>query len=62
MDKVINSLEEAVSGIEDGAVVAIGGFFAAGVPRLLLRALIDKKVKNLTLAADRALSSARKTN
>jgi 3-oxoacid CoA-transferase A subunit len=50
MDKVINSLEEAVSGIEDGAVVAIGGFFAAGVPRLLLRALIDKKVKNLTLA------------
>jgi 3-oxoacid CoA-transferase subunit A len=50
MDKVINSLEEAISGIEDGAMVAIGGFFAAGVPRLLLRALIEKKVKNLTLA------------
>jgi 3-oxoacid CoA-transferase A subunit len=50
MDKVINSLEEAVSGIKDGAMVAIGGFFAAGVPRLLLKALIEKKVKNLTLA------------
>lgn len=50
MDKVISSLEEAVSGIMDGAMVAIGGFFAAGVPRLLLRALIEKKVKNLTLA------------
>jgi len=50
MDKVVNSLEEAVSGIEDGAMVAIGGFFAAGVPRLLLRALIEKKVRNLTLA------------
>lgn len=50
MDKVVNSLEDAVSGIEDGAMVAIGGFFAAGVPRLLLRALIDKKVQNLTLA------------
>jgi 3-oxoacid CoA-transferase subunit A len=50
MNKVISTLEEAISDIRDGATVAIGGFFAAGVPRLLLRALIDKKVKNLTLA------------
>jgi 3-oxoacid CoA-transferase subunit A len=50
MDKIRDSLEEAISGIEDGAMVAIGGFFAAGVPRLLLRTLIEKKTKNLTLA------------
>lgn len=43
-------MEEALTGIEDGVTVALGGFFAAGVPRLLLRALIDKGVKNLTLA------------
>jgi len=43
-------MEEALVGIEDGATVAIGGFFAAGVPRLLLRALIDKGLRNLTLA------------
>ena len=49
MNKEIGSLEEAISGIGEGALVAIGGFFAAGVPRLLLRALIDKKVGNLTL-------------
>jgi 3-oxoacid CoA-transferase A subunit len=49
MDKVIGSLEEAISGIQDGATVAIGGFFAAGVPRLLLDTLIEKKVKGLTL-------------
>ncbi len=49
MDKVVKTLEESISGIEDGAVVAIGGFFAAGVPRLLLKTLIEKKVKNLTL-------------
>jgi 3-oxoacid CoA-transferase subunit A len=49
MDKVIGSLEEAISGIKDGAMVAVGGFFAAGVPRLLLKTLIEKKVKNLTL-------------
>jgi 3-oxoacid CoA-transferase A subunit len=50
MDKTVKTVEEALAGIEDGATVAIGGFFAAGVPRILLRALIDKGVKNLTLA------------
>jgi 3-oxoacid CoA-transferase A subunit len=50
MDKVVKDVEEALSGIEDGAVIAIGGFFAAGVPRILLKALIRKGIKNLTLA------------
>lgn len=50
MNKVVKDMEEALSGIEDGATIAIGGFFAAGVPRLLLRSLIEKGVKNLTLA------------
>jgi 3-oxoacid CoA-transferase A subunit len=50
MNKLVQNLEEAVQDIGDGAVVAIGGFFAAGVPRLLLKALIEKKAKNLTLA------------
>jgi 3-oxoacid CoA-transferase subunit A len=49
MDKVAKNVEEALSGIEDGAVIAIGGFFAAGVPRILLRALIAKGTRNLTL-------------
>ena len=50
MNKVWNSAEEAITDIQDGAVIAIPGFFAAGVPRVLLRALIAKGVKNLTLA------------
>jgi 3-oxoacid CoA-transferase A subunit len=50
MDKVVRNFEEVLAGIEDGATVAIGGFFAAGVPRALLRALIEKRVKDLTLA------------
>jgi len=50
MDKVAKDVEEALSGIEDGATIAIGGFFAAGVPRILLKALIAKGVKHLTLA------------
>jgi 3-oxoacid CoA-transferase A subunit len=50
MNKTVKDVEEALSGIQEGAIVAIGGFFAAGVPRILLRALVDKGTKNLTLA------------
>jgi 3-oxoacid CoA-transferase A subunit len=50
VDKVCNDVEQAIADIGDGATIAIGGFFAAGVPRTLLRALIAKGVKNLTLA------------
>ncbi|MCL2669285.1 MAG: 3-oxoacid CoA-transferase subunit A [Syntrophaceae bacterium] len=50
MDKALESCEKAIADIGDGAMIAIGGFFAAGVPRTLLQALIAKGVKNLTLA------------
>jgi len=50
VDKVVHSAEEAIADIEDGAMIAIPGFFAAGVPRVLLRALIARGVTGLTLA------------
>jgi 3-oxoacid CoA-transferase A subunit len=49
MNKLFDSVEAAMADIEDGATIAIGGFFAGGVPRILLRALIDKGTKDLTL-------------
>jgi len=49
MNKVLPSLEEAIADIKDGAIIAIPGFFACGVPRALLQALIKKGTKNLTL-------------
>jgi len=49
MNKVIPSAEESIAEIEDGATIAIPGFFTCGVPRELLRALIKKGVKDLTL-------------
>jgi len=50
VDKVIANVDEAISGIKDGAVIAIPGFFSAGVPRALLSALIRSGIKGLTLA------------
>ncbi len=51
MDKVVPNIDEAIADIKDGAVIAIAGFFACGVPRALLQALIRKGTKNLTLTA-----------
>ena len=50
MNKVYAGVEQAIADICDGCVIAVGGFFTAGVPRKLLEALAAKKVSNLTLA------------
>lgn len=42
MDKTIDSPADAVSGVEDGAVVMIGGFGGSGAPIELIHALIDR--------------------
>jgi 3-oxoacid CoA-transferase A subunit len=49
LDKVIPNIDQAIADIPDGAVIAIPGFFACGVPRALLQAIIRKGTKNLTL-------------
>jgi 3-oxoacid CoA-transferase A subunit len=49
MDKVYDSIDEAVADIPDGASVAISGFFTAGTPVHLIRALARQGAKDLTL-------------
>lgn len=49
MNKLSLNIEEAIKDVSDGATIAVAGFFACGVPRLLLKGLIDKKAKDLTL-------------
>lgn len=51
MNKLI-SLDEAVSYVEDGMTVMIGGFLACGTPERLIDKLVEKGVKNLTLIAN----------
>jgi len=50
LDKVFPGIDEAITDIQDGAMIAVPGFFAAGVPRYLLQGIIRKKIKNLTLS------------
>ena len=49
MNKVVPDIDTAIADIEDGAIIAIPGFFACGVPRDLINALVRKGTKDLTL-------------
>ncbi len=48
MNKSI-SIDEAISHIEDGMTIMVGGFLGCGSPHRLIDALVEKGVKDLTL-------------
>jgi len=48
------STAEAVSGIEDGSTVLVGGFGMAGMPVQLVDALIEQGAKDLTVVSNNA--------
>ncbi len=52
INKIVGSAAEAVSEIQDGAVIMIGGFGEAGSPIELIHALIDHGAKNLTVISN----------
>lgn len=54
MDKRLDSLEDAVAAIKDGATVMIGGFGGSGAPIELIHALIAKGPKDLTVINNNA--------
>lgn len=54
IDKRVSSLEAAVAGIKDGAVILIGGFGNAGIAVELIHAVIDQGARDLTLVTNNA--------
>jgi 3-oxoadipate CoA-transferase, alpha subunit len=54
IDKIVQSMAEAVAGIRDGAVVLIGGFGSIGQPNALIEGLIEQGAKDLTVVANNA--------
>lgn len=48
MNKLV-SLDEALSHINDGMTIMIGGFLGVGTPHKIVNALVEKEVKNLTI-------------
>ncbi len=49
MKNKIKTVAEAIAPIRDGAVIMVGGFMATGTPEILIDALVEKGVRNLTI-------------
>ena len=54
IDKIVQSMAEAMAGIRDGSVVLLGGFGAVGQPDALIDGLIEQGAKDLTVVANNA--------
>jgi 3-oxoacid CoA-transferase subunit A len=54
MNKVIANTDEAIRDVSDGATIMIGGFGLCGVPENLIRALVRKGARNLTVMSNNA--------
>lgn len=52
MDKVVDSAAEAVADIRSGAVIAVGGFGLAGIPWILIEALLEQGADDLTVVSN----------
>jgi len=54
INKIVQSMAEAMEGIKDGSTVLIGGFGSVGQPDALIEGLIEQGAKDLTCVANNA--------
>jgi 3-oxoadipate CoA-transferase alpha subunit len=54
ISKVVESVDAAVAGIEDGATIMIGGFGGAGLPTALVDGVIAQGARDLTVVSNNA--------
>jgi len=54
INKIVQSMAEALAGIHDGAVVLMGGFGSIGQPNALIDGLIEQGAKDLTVVSNNA--------
>lgn len=54
IDKTVSNVAQALSDVQDGATVLIGGFGTAGIPEALIDGLIEQGAKDLTVVNNNA--------
>src|SRR5581483_6583922 len=54
INKIVQTMAEALAGIRDGSLVLIGGFGSIGQPNALIDGLIEQGAKDLTVVANNA--------
>ena len=54
INKIVQTMAEAMAGIRDGSTVLLGGFGAVGQPNQLIDGLIETGAKDLVMVANNA--------
>ena len=54
MNKVVRDADEAIRDVPDGASILMGGFGLCGIPENLIKALVRKGTRNLTVISNNA--------
>ncbi len=54
INKIAPSIAQALSGVQDGSTVLIGGFGTAGIPNELIEGLIEQGARDLTVVNNNA--------
>src|SRR5271168_5010944 len=54
INKIVQTMAEAMAGVRDGAVVLVGGFGSIGQPNALIEGLIEQGAKDLTVVSNNA--------
>lgn len=54
INKIVQTMADAMAGIRDGSVVLIGGFGSVGQPNALIEGLIEQGATDLTVVANNA--------
>ncbi len=54
MNKTVKDAHEAIQGLEDNMILALGGFGLCGIPENCIAALVDKNIKGLTCISNNA--------
>ena len=54
MNKIVRDAREAITDLQDGATIMLGGFGLCGIPEHLITALRDKGTRNLTIISNNA--------
>jgi len=52
INKIVQSMADAMAGIKDGSVILVGGFGSIGQPNALIAGLIERGAKDLTIVAN----------
>ena len=54
INKIVDSGVQALDGLQDGATLLVSGFGDAGMPHHLVRALVEKGTRDLTIVTNNA--------